>query len=252
MRSARIGLVVLLALAVAAPVSTGCSQGTAQDAGALSPIRIGTLPTEDSLPLWVAERAGLFKDDGLTVKIAVFQSAQERDAALTAGTIDALAGDAITAAALRSGGVPVKVVTVMLGATSKEGRFGIAVKPGSTVASLQDLAGKPIGSASGTIQEYVLDSLMLQAGLGPNDIKKQEVKKVSVRFESLMGGKLEAAVLPGPFLAMAERQGAKVVADDTGDSNISQTMLVVGERYLDTKGGSAATRALLEVWDQAV
>jgi NitT/TauT family transport system substrate-binding protein len=243
-------LATMLATSLATGV-TGC--GPSKPApGDLLPVRIGTLPTEDSLPLWVAERDGLFEKAGLTVTIQNFQSAQERDAALTAGAIDAFMGDMVAAAALRMGGVPVKVVTIMLGATPAEGRFGIAAKPGSPIVSVEELAGKPIGTSSGTIQEYVVDSLMLQAGLGPDDIKKEEVKKVPVRFELLMSGQLEAAALPEPFLSLAQKQGAKVIVDDTGDVNISQTVLVFSQKFLDAKKGPITVKTLLGVWDEAI
>lgn len=248
-----------LALACALVVSlTACAGPTAKPASdpgastAPAKIRLGVLPTEDSLPLWVAERDGLFKKAGLEVSIEVFQSAQERDAALTAGAIDGFMGDIIAATALRAGGVPVRITTVMLGASPAEGRFGIAVKPGSGVKALTELAGKPIGTSSGTIQEYVLDQLMLQAGVAPDQIKKEEVKKVPVRFELLMSGKLEAAALPEPFLSLAEKQGATVVADDTGDQNLSQTVLVFSQKYLDDPAGAVAVTKLLPVWDESV
>jgi NitT/TauT family transport system substrate-binding protein len=253
--SFRIPIAVLLALALVVGL-VGCSgpaASTQTGAGSKpAKVRIGTLPTEDSLPLWVAEKRGLFTKAGLEVQIVPFASAQERDAALTSGAIDAFMGDIIAAASLRAGGVPVRIVTIMLGATPKEGRFGIAVKPGSKVTSLEQLAGKPVGTSSGTIQEYVLDQLMLQAGVSVDEIKKEEVKKVPVRLELLMQGKLEAAALPEPFLSLAEKQGAKVIADDTGDQNFSQTVLVVSQKYLDDPAGAKATGLLLGVWDEAV
>lgn len=249
--SLAVALCALLVLALAAcstPAST--TQGGAEVKPAK--VRIGTLPTEDSLPLWVAEKQGLFVKAGLEVQLVPFASAQERDAALTAGAIDGFMGDLIAAASLRAGGVPVKVTTIMLGATPKEGRFGIAVKPGSKVTSLEQLAGKPIGTSSGTIQEYVLDQLMIQAGVPADQVKKEEVKRLPVRLELLMSGKLEAAALPEPLLSLADKQGAKVIADDTGDQNLSQTVLVVSEKYLDDPAGSKATNSVLGVWDVAV
>jgi len=254
-RTARTLTVILLVLALAATVA-GCSPasepgGTAASA-APAAIRIGTLPTEDSLPLWVAEKEGLFDKAGLKVTMTSFPSATERDAALTAGVIDGFMGDLIAAAALRAGGIPVKVTTIMLGATPKEGRFGIAVKPGSKVTALDQLAGKPIGTSSGTIQEYVMDQLMLQANIAPEQVKKEEVKKVPVRLEMLMAGKLDAAALPEPFLSLAEKQGARIVAADTGDVNLTQTVLVFDQKYLDKPEGAAAVSKLLVVWDDAV
>jgi NitT/TauT family transport system substrate-binding protein len=249
---------MVFAIAFAATVALGaaaCTSATNTSSGASAKpakVRIGTLPTEDSLPLWVAEKQGLFTKAGLQVEIVSFPSAQERDAALTAGAVDGFMGDIIAAGTLRAGGVPVKIVTLMLGATPAEGRFGIAVKPGSKVTSLDQLAGKPVGTSKGTIQEYVLDQLMLQANVPAEQIKKEVVNKVPIRFELLMSGKLEAAALPEPFLSLAEKQGAKVIADDTGDVNLSQTVLIFSEKYLNDAAGAKSVKALLGVWDEAV
>lgn len=237
-------------LSACAPASsTSKSAGT--KAVAPAKIRIGTLPTEDVLPLWVAEKDGLFKKAGLDVTITTFQSAQERDAALTAGAVDGTMGDLIAAASLRAGGVRVKVATIMLGATPQQGRFGIVVKPGSKATSLKQLAGVPVGTSSASIQEFVLDELMQAAGVPAASVKKEEVKKVPVRFELLMSGKLAAAALPEPFISLAQKSGAKVIADDTTGANISQTVLIFSQKYLDDPAGSAAVSKLLGVWDIA-
>lgn len=256
MRTAKTLLVLMLAAGLAVSALSGCTPAATNSTGggsAVAPakIRIGTLTTEDALPLWVAERDGLFKKAGLDVSITVFQSAQERDAALTAKSIDGFMGDMIAASALRAGGVPVKITTIMLGATPKEGRFGIVVAPGSKITSLEQLAGVPVGTSSGTIQEYVLDGLMGQAGIPVDQVKKEEVKKVPVRFELLMSGKLQAAALPEPFLSLAVLQGAKLIADDTEGANLTQTVLVFSQPYLDDPAGAAAATKLLGVWDEA-
>jgi NitT/TauT family transport system substrate-binding protein len=118
---------------------------------------------------------------------------------------------------------------------------------------MAQLAGIPVGVSSATIQEYVLDKLMAEAGVAPADIKKEEVKKVPVRFELLMAGKLKAAALPEPFLTLAEQGGARVVGDDTkSTSNISQTILGVSAKFAGTPEGAATVKALLKAWDAAV
>jgi NitT/TauT family transport system substrate-binding protein len=250
-----IALCAMLALSLAACTPPATTPGTTGGPGTTSAnpvIRIGTLPTEDSLPLWVAERDGLFGKAGIDVTITVFASAVERDAALTAGAIDGEMGDLIAATALREGGVPVKVATLMLGATPKEGRFGIAVKPGSKVTKLSQLAGVPIATSSATIQEYVLDKLMAGAGVSADKVKTVEIKKVPVRFSQLMAGAIDAAALPEPFLSLAAKTGATVIADDTKGDNISQTVMIFSEKYLNATGSADALTKLLGVWDTAV
>jgi NitT/TauT family transport system substrate-binding protein len=247
-----VALCVMLAGALVACSPTTTTPGTTTTTPAATVIRIGTLPTEDSLPLWVAQRDGLFAKAGLDVTTTVFASAVERDAAMTAGAIDGEMGDLIAASLLREGGVPVKVATVMLGATAKEGRFGIAVKPKSTVTKLSQLAGVPIATSSSTIQEYVLDKLMAGAGVPAAQIKTVEIKKVPVRFEQLMAGAIDAAALPEPFLSLAEKTGAKVIADDTTGANISQTVMIFSEKFLSAEGSADKLTKLLGVWDTAV
>lgn len=253
-------LVIAAALA-ALLLLAGCSPAEAPQEPVQKPpveqaiaVKLGTLPTEDSLPLWIAERQGYFAEEGLpSVEIVVFQSAQERDAAFASGAIDAFMGDLIAAANLEAAGSGVTLATVMLGSDQAQGRFGIAAAPKSAVTTLSALAGIPVGTSSATIQEYVLDGLMAEAGVSASQVKVEEVKKVPVRFELLMAGKLKAAALPEPFLALAEAQGAKVLADDTtSKSNLSQTVLGVSDGFMAAAGGTESVEALLAAWDRAV
>jgi NitT/TauT family transport system substrate-binding protein len=249
-------LVAAIALLATALSAAGCQSKAAPTAGAEkpAPVKIGTLPTEDSLPLWVAEKQGYFATQGLqSVEIVSFQSAQERDAAFASGAIDAFMGDIIAAANLEAGGKPNTIATIMLGADQSQGRFGIVAAPKSGVTSLTSLANVPVGTSSATIQEYVLDGLMSEAGVPTSSVKVEEVKKVPVRFELLMAGKLKAAALPEPFLTLAEQGGAPLVASDTSaTANLSQTVLVFSDAYLAKPGGAAAADAVLKAWDLAV
>lgn len=220
------------------------------------PITIGTLATQDSLPLWVAQEKGYFADAGIEdIEIVTFQSAQELQAAFTAGAVNALMTDIMVATNLHASGTEVVLPTVMLGAETEQGRFAIVAAPGQNFASMADLKGVPVGTASLTITEYVLDKLMEEAGVAAGDVVKEEVDKMPVRFQLLMGGQLRAASLPEPFVSLAELQGAKVVpgGDDTlAESNISQSVLCVNREFADTDEGAATVAALLEAWDLAV
>ncbi len=198
----------------------------------LTIIKIGTLPTEDTLPINVAEQKGLLKDKGIDVKVTVFKSAQERDAALQAGQIDGFMGDLIAAAALQQGGTPVRVVDVLLGSKASEGRFGIVASPNSNIKTVAELRGVPIAISSNTITEYVTDALLKENGFADTDIKKVEIKAIPVRLEAVMNGQAQAAALPDPLLTLAEKQGAHLIIDDTKGSNLSQTVLLFRKDFL--------------------
>jgi NitT/TauT family transport system substrate-binding protein len=219
-------------------------------------IKIGTLATQDALPLWVAEAAGYFEEQGIpSVEIITFQSATECQTAFTSGAVDALMTDIIVAANLQASGTPVQLATVMLGSEAAEGRFAVVAAPGSSVASMGDLRGVAVGTASATITEYILDKLMEEAGYSAADVKREEVGKMPVRFQLLMEGQLKAAVLPEPFVTLAEQGGAAIVAggDDTkAKQNVSQSVLCISAEYAETREGAAAVKAVLAAWDLAV
>jgi len=247
-RSTRTLMFLLIALVLLATVSiTGCQSGTPA-------VRIGVLPTEDSLPLWVAEKNGYFGQEGISrVEIVEFQSAQERDAAFASGAIDGFMGDIIAAANLTAAGKPNTIVTVMLGADKTQGRFGVATSPGASETALGEFADVPIGTSSATIQEYVLDGLMHEAGVATSAIKVVNVPKVPVRYQLLMAGKIRAAALPEPFLSLAQQGGSKILGDDTmAKTNLSQTVLVFSNAFLKKEGGRTTVAAVLRAWDKAV
>lgn len=232
------------------------AQTTPTTQATAAPIKIGTLATQDSLPLWVAEEKGYFAKAGIdSVEIVPFQSAMELQTAFAAGAIDAMMTDIMVAANLTAAGNKVVLPMTMLGATTEQGRFAIVAAPGQKFGSMADLKGVPVGTASVTITEYVLDKLMEEAGVAAADVKKEEVDKMPVRFQLLMSGKLKAASLPEPFVSLAEKQGAQVVpgGDDTkAKSNISQTVLAVNREFSDTDEGAASVAAILAAWDKAV
>jgi len=213
-------------------------------------IKIGTLPTEDTLPIYVAKQKDLFEEAGVDVEVTVFNSAQERDAALQAGQIDGFMGDILAAAALEQGGIPISIVSILLGSQPTEGRFGILASPKSDIKAVEDLKGVPIAISSNTIIEYVVDGVLSENGFTDGDIKKIEIKKIPVRLEALMSGQAQAAALPDPLLSFAEAQGARLITDDTKGANLSHTILLFRDEFLSEN--QEAVKGLLEAINDAI
>ena len=224
-----------------------------------APVRIGTLPTEDSLPLWVAEEMGYFSIEGpdSTLRSAASSRAQERDAALTAGAIDAFMGDIIAAANLEAGGTPNTIETIMLGADPSQGRFGSPPRPRATtsnrergVSQLAACRSAPPRRPSGVRARRAHGrSRRVPAA----EIEEGRGQEGPGALRAADGDKLKAAALPEPFLTLAEQGGAKIVGDDTkAEKNLSQTVLVFADKYLATPGWRCGGRSVLKAWDVAV
>ncbi|WP_258360291.1 ABC transporter substrate-binding protein [Moorella sulfitireducens] len=244
-KSLRFFLFILLLVFVV----SGCSKPAGKAGGGES-LKLGLIPVEDNFPFFVAEAEGLFSRAGLEVELVPFNSARDRDLALQAKSIDGEVADIVATALLRKGGTPVKIVSLTMGSTPAEGRFALVARPGTNIGRPEQLEGVTVGISENTIIEYVADRLLEGAGVDPGSVQKVAVPQIPERLQLLLGGRLEAALLPDPFATLAEKKGGRVILDDTKiDRNLSQVVLIFREETLKEKG--PAIKKLLEVYAEA-
>lgn len=251
-----VGLMLMLVM-LAGCASSGKQQSgqnsqkeQASQSATNKPIRLGVLPIEDNLPLYVAESDKLFEKAGIKVELVPFASALERDAALQAGRIDGEVADLVAVGLLKKGGTDVKVASIGLGATPQEGRFALLLSPKSTAKVPADLKNVPIAVSQNTIIEFVTDMLLRDAGLAQGEIKKVSIPKIPVRLQMLASGELQAAVLPDPLATLAEKQGAKVLLDDTKlTKNLTQTVILFSQSAISDN--KEAIRKVVEIYGTA-
>ena len=237
--------VAIAVLALGLATACGCASGGGGD----EKVTIGTLQTEDILPLWVAEANGIFEQQGVQAEIVPFQSATELIAGISSGEVDMAMTDPMVAASLFASGTDIRIEWITLGTTAEQGRFGIMVGPQSTVSSLTELAGVPIGVGSNTILEYVMDTLMAEAGVPGDQIVVEELQKLPVRYQAMQAGEVAAAALPGSLLALGEANGCRVVADDTGN-NISQSIMVSCGEFASDDAHRDSIAKVAAVWNE--
>lgn len=229
-KRAVISALVLVAMMLASGTGCGGSRATPENTPRLT---VGLIPIEDTLPFWVAERKGYFREEGVEVVLKTFSSAAERDAALTAGQIDGAVADLVAVALLHASGTPVQVTSLTLGAEGREGRIAILAPPGSRL-TVDGLRGQEIAVSPHSLIEYTVTRLLERRGFQAGDIKLTSIPKIPVRYELLMNGKTPAAALPDPFAALAEKKGAHLVVDDVED-NISQAVVLFRRQVLSER-----------------
>lgn len=194
----------------------------------------------DYLPFVVAEKMGMYDSLGLELDIVKFFSANERDAAFQAGSIDGTVIDYTGAALQHAKGIPLGVVMKL------DGYFTLVGQPKQEAASLK---GMNIGIARHTVIEYSTDYILQKAGLTEADVTKTEINKIPLRTEMLLRGELDATVLPDPFMTKCLSQGFSSIAN-TKDLGISVTGLMLSKKALEEKGGALAL--LIEGYNLAV
>jgi NitT/TauT family transport system substrate-binding protein len=247
----------MLVLAITATMVigiSGCSAdevspeatGSVETRPASLPLKVGTLATDDLLPLWVAQAQGYLTEAGLDVEIITFQSPMESRAAMTAGEIDALMTDMVVAAQLTAS-EGARAVTVMQTAPA-----GVLANPESMMVSLEELSGQPIGISSPTVMEFIAEKALLDAGVAPNQIVFESIEKLPVRLEMLMSNQIAGAVLPWTLFQLAEQQGARPLLDHDAAAGYTSTVLVFSQAFLSRSGADLTVEELLKAWDRGV
>lgn len=235
---------------------SGCSSNSQAN----SAIRIGTMPTEDILPAWVAEQDGFFESAGLDVRIEEFDSAQALSAAIVSGDVDMAMTDVMRAVKLCESGSSVDIEWIALGEEASQGIFGVlapADAPYSTLGELAEYSNQDdlpknfgVGVAANTVPEYVFDSLSANAGLAADDIPTQEVASLPERYSLVLSGNLGAAALPNSLLVLGEAQGCKVLAQDGDGENISISVMVARSSFAESHEPEILEVA--KTWNEAV
>ena len=253
-------LALVCALAMSACSASG-SGSSGEEGNGFAPVRIGTMPTEDFLPMWVAEKEGFFADAGVDAELLTFDSAQALSAAIAAGEVDMAMVDVPRAVKLCESGTPVIMEWITLGAEASQGAFGVLAAGDAPYDTLSEMAaylesgegdfGKEgVGVASNTVPEYVFDMLCEEQGIDPASITQQEVASLSERYTLAASGNLAAAALPASLLRLGEATGMKVLAEDTEGANISQSVMVARAKFAESD--PSAVEKVAEAWNAAV
>ncbi|PID43263.1 MAG: hypothetical protein CR981_02085 [Proteobacteria bacterium] len=218
---------------------------------AASPLTIGVLLIEDSVPFYVAEQEGFFRENGVEVELIPFLSALERDSALAAGAIDGALSDPVGAILFDKGNGLFKITALCLGKKPAEGVFAILSSPKSDIVEVEQLKNVQIAVSNATIIEYVTDRMLEEQGFKPSEVKKIEVKKMPIRMQMLLSDSVSAATLPEPLASIAVGNGARVVLTDReSKESLSQTVILFRANILDERKDAVA--AFFKAYDHAV
>ena len=212
-------LIMSLVLAACSPTATtptesedSPSEVTIENIGSL---KIAILPIIDALPMYVAEKEGLFTKHGLAVELIPVASAPERDQLLAAGEVDGTINETLSVMLFNKDAIKTQVVRYALRPSAGYGHFFILASSQSGIQDAQGLKGVEIGVSQGTIIEYVTERLLQAEGLSSDEIKTIAVPKIPDRMALLSSGELAAGVMPDPLASLAVSQGAVKVLDDS-------------------------------------
>jgi len=238
---------LLAALLIFASLASACTSKPPTDKVT---IRIVMLPILDTVPLYLAQEAGYYVAEGVSVEFIPVGSAAERDQVMAAGRADGMINDLVSVVLYNRQAITVQVVRFMRIASRDVPLYRVVAAPKAGITTVAGLAGVPIGISQGSIIDYVTDQLLQSEGLAPDQIKTIAVPKIPERMALLSSGELKAATLPEPFATLAIQNGAVVITDDRAHPEFGNSVISFHKSFLDQH--STAVQGFLRAVEKAI
>ncbi|MEV0582409.1 ABC transporter substrate-binding protein [Nonomuraea sp. NPDC050310] len=235
----RLAAVAALALALAACGGGGDSGST----GGLekTTLTVGVVPVPSSASLFIAEKKGFFKEEGLTVKTEIIQAPQAVLPKILNGSMDAFLTSYVSLLAIHEKGTA-KLKLFQHVQAGAPGIASVVVPADSPVKAVADLKGKTVAvNVLQALGQTVTNAHLQQAGLTPADVKFTAVP-FDQQLPALASKSVDAAWLVEPFLSAAKAQGAVELIDTTSGptAGIPIDAWGVSEKWLSDNPKTAA------------
>ena len=223
-----------------------CAAGMATTASAQdTKIALGMSGWTGFAPLTLADKAGIFKKNGLDVEIKMIPQ-KDRHLALAAEAIQCAATTVETHVAWNANGVPIVQIFQM---DKSYGADGIAVR--SDITKFSDLKGKTIGvDAPGTAPYFGLAWMLNKNGMTLKDVKTTTLSPQAAA-QAFVAGQNDAAMTYEPYLSTVRSNPAagKILATTLDYPMVMDT---VGCAPTWLKANAKAAQALANSYFEAV
>ena len=208
-------------------------------------VTIGYLPSDHDAALFVADAQGKFQENGINTKLVQFNNGGDLMTAMASGDVDVGYVGITPVLSSIANGVPVKVIS----AAQTEGS-GIVVAKDAGIDDVTDLAGKKIATpGEASIQHMLLTYYLKENGMDISDLKVSAMKVPSMN-DALKTNKIDGMITFEPYVSIAEKSGAKVLA---GSQDILPDhpccVVVASDKYIENHPNE--TKKILEIHENA-
>jgi NitT/TauT family transport system substrate-binding protein len=245
-----------LALAAAGCHVPGTSSGSVLPSG--QTLTVAVVPGIDTVPLQVAVRQGLFKQQGVSVTVKDYASVSDAYNALVNGKVDVADGDYTSFFfGIANRGASLKLVAD--GYDASAGTMQVLALPSSGINSPGELAHKVVATPEAQIAPYssifpysmdtlATETVLQTEGVNPADITWDEMPQNKM-LAALKDHKVNAIVATDPLIIQAETQlGAQEVLDAC--SGVTANLPLSG--YFSTASFASRNGAALQAFRAAL
>ncbi|MFE0355563.1 ABC transporter substrate-binding protein [Streptomyces nigra] len=187
--------------------------------GGVTTVKVGLIPIVDVAPLYLGQKKGFFKEQGLELEFTTAQGGAAIVPGVASGQFQFGFSNVTSLMVAQSNGVPVKAVANGIASTGEPGKdFGaLMVKKGSPLKSPEELEGRKVAiNTLKNINETAVRASVRSAGGDPD-----EVEFVELPFDQMPAaldkGQIDAAMVVEPATATIKNQDGVEIASPLVD-----------------------------------
>ena len=208
-------------------------------------LHVGILPVMDCLPIYYADRMGLFREEGVDVRLQEFNALMDADTALMRQCVEVAYADVARVLERQGDSLPLRVVLGM------NGRLSLLTAKKKRIRALKHLSERMIALERLSASDYWSDEIMREAGLEQSAIYRPQINDVKLRWTMLREQLVDGALLPEPYATLAKSQGHNLLYSPA-DSIVRWNCLAIRkETALDTMR-SRQLQAFFRAYDKSV
>ncbi|WP_405554448.1 ABC transporter substrate-binding protein [Streptomyces canus] len=180
--------------------------------GGRTTVRVAALPLSDCAMLYIAQNRGLFKKEGLDVRVQQIQQSLQALPALSKGQIDMVASANYVTyfQAQDQGTLDIRIVAEAIRAAPR--MMDVLVPKDSDIKTLADLAGKKLAvNVLNNVQSLTFNEILAKQGVGRPEYRQIPFPQMGAALDK---GQVDAVHAVEPFdSSIQDELGARVLVD---------------------------------------
>jgi NitT/TauT family transport system substrate-binding protein len=230
-------IVLILTIAILSSIVVGCQK---KEAAVDYTIKFGILPAESAIPIIIAKEKGFYEKEGVKVELVPFNSPNDRNVAVQAGTIDAIIGDIMTSLTFHEAGLGMKITSDI------NEDFKLLTSPKSGIDSFEKLDKKSVSVVPNFVLEYIMDEMAKKNNI---EYKLVSIPAFTARFEALLADQIDGVIFTEPQAGLLVSKGAHVLATSK-EYGIKAGTLLFNQKVIDSN--PSEIKAFYKAYNAAV
>ena len=206
-------------------------------------LKIGTLPTLDCLPSYVAMEEQLF-DTAAHIRIKGYNCQIDADAALTSKKIEGCVTDIVRAQQMIRKGTPIHYLT------TTNAYWQLISSRSARLTQLKQLEDKMIAMTRFSVTDYLSDLAVDSAKLKQEMVFRVQINDPNIRLKMLINKEMDAVFLTEPQATTA-RLYKNPVLMDSRNKKLQMGAVVVREELMKNKRRQEQIEALVKGYNAA-